>query len=116
MSRKVYSENKCSITPNVRIGAGDSRAYTALAYFKIKYTHTMSNNITRVCVRVNANTIQAAKELLLRHGEEIDDAAFHLHEWEDCNFISKWRLDGKWRVSKSERKEVSLSKLVILLQ
>lgn len=75
----------------------------------------MNNSKTRVCVRVNANNIEAAKELLLRHGEEIDDAAFHIHQWDDCNFISKWRLDGKWRVSKSDRVEVPLSRLETIL-
>lgn len=71
----------------------------------------------KVCVYIeNEAQLQEAKELLEKHGEEIDDTMFYITKWKGSNFASKWRLDGKWRINNSERKPITLSQLEEILK
>ena len=70
-----------------------------------------------VCVFIeNEAQLQEAKELLEKYGEEIDDTMFYITKWKSCNYASKWRLDGKWRISNSERNQITLSELEEILK
>lgn len=73
----------------------------------------------RVCVHIsNESQLLEARELLVNHNEEIDYGAFHLlkGKWVFCNLLTKWRIDGKWRIGNSERQQITLSELETILK
>jgi hypothetical protein len=65
----------------------------------------------------NEEMLREAMYLLDAKGEETDDDNFKLLEkTPQYNFISKWRMDGKWRVGNSDRIKVTLPQLEEILK
>ena len=73
----------------------------------------------QVCVYIeNETQLMEVSKLLSTHNEEIDYGAFHLlkGKWIHCNLLTKWRIDGKWRIGNSERQKITLQELETILK
>jgi len=65
----------------------------------------------------NEEMLREAMYLLDAKGEETDDDNFKLLEkTPQYNFISKWRMDGKWRIGNSDRIKITLPQLEEILK
>jgi hypothetical protein len=64
----------------------------------------------------NHEKLEEAMFLLDAKGEETDDDKFRLLEkTPEYNFISKWKMDGKWRIGNSDKIQVSIEELEEIL-
>lgn len=70
-----------------------------------------------VCVFIEDEAqLEQVKNILDGYGEEIDDSMFRIPTFDGCNKLSKWRLDGKWRISNSDRNTITLTELEKILK